>query len=156
MRLKNPFTYIGTKNRKNSHPKRKFFQKSFSKKLRAAKKQLSRSGYSVIFSVIIGRWTIFPLPPAAEGRMQAQAMPYSSGNCIPPVWRASPAKCAGKLRSPPSRTPTHKRPAAWYRTAADTASSRARRGQSSRRSTAAGNTPACGFSGRRYPKEARR
>ena len=29
---KNPFTYIGTKNRKNSHPKRKFFQKSFSKK----------------------------------------------------------------------------------------------------------------------------
>ena len=99
----------------------------FSKKLRAAKKQLSRSGYSVIFSVIIGRWTIFPLPPAAEGRMQAQAMPYSSGNCIPPVWRASPAKCAGKLRSPPSRTPTHKRRAAWYRTAADTASSRVRR-----------------------------
>jgi hypothetical protein len=31
MRLKNPFTYIGTKNRKNSHPKRKFFQKSFQK-----------------------------------------------------------------------------------------------------------------------------
>jgi hypothetical protein len=37
MRLKNPFTYIGTKNRKNSHPKRKIFQKN----LRAAKKQLS-------------------------------------------------------------------------------------------------------------------
>ena len=37
----------------------------FSKKLRAAKKQLSRSGYSVIFSVIIGRWTIFPPPPEA-------------------------------------------------------------------------------------------
>ena len=51
------------------------------------------------------------------------------------VWRASPAKCAGRLRSPPSRIPTHKRPAVWYRTAADTASSRARRGQSSRRST---------------------
>jgi len=31
MRLKNPFTYIGTKNRKNSHPKRKFFQKIFQK-----------------------------------------------------------------------------------------------------------------------------
>ena len=27
MRLKNPFTYIGTKNRKNSHPKRKIFSK---------------------------------------------------------------------------------------------------------------------------------
>ena len=37
---KNPFTYIGTKNRKNSHPKRKIFQKN----LRAAKKQLSRRG----------------------------------------------------------------------------------------------------------------
>ena len=49
-----------------------------------------------------------------------------------------------------------KRPAAWYRTAADTASSRAHRGQSSRRSTAAENTPACGFSGRRCPKAARR
>ena len=93
--------------------------------------------------------------PAAEGRMQAQAMPCSSGNCIPPVWRASPAKCAGKLRSPPSRTLTHKRRAAWYRTAADTASSRVRREQSSRRSTATGNTPACGFCGRRCPKAAR-
>ena len=31
MRLKNPFTYIGTKNRKNSHPKRKIFQKSFTR-----------------------------------------------------------------------------------------------------------------------------
>ena len=41
------------------------FSKKVSKKLRAAKKQLSRSGYSVIFSVIIGRWTIFPLPPEA-------------------------------------------------------------------------------------------
>ena len=28
MRLKNPFTYIGTKNRKNSHPKSKNFQKN--------------------------------------------------------------------------------------------------------------------------------
>ena len=77
MRLKNPFTYIGTKNRKNSHPKRKIFQnfsKKLTKKLRAAKKQLSRSGYSVIFSVIIGRWTIFPLPPAAPaGRRRCTA-----------------------------------------------------------------------------------
>ena len=40
---KKPFTYIGTKNRKNSHPKRKIFQKN----LRAAKKQLSGGGYSV-------------------------------------------------------------------------------------------------------------
>ena len=75
MQLKNPFTYIGTKNRKNSHPKCKFFEKKFSKKLRAAKKQLSRSGYSVIFSVIIGRWTIFPLPPAAEGRCRRKPCP---------------------------------------------------------------------------------
>ena len=154
MQLKNPFTYIVYRYKKSKKLSPKM--QIFSKKLRAAKKQLSRSGYSVIFSVIIGRWTIFPLPPEAEGRMQAQAMPYSSGNCIPPVWRVSPAKCAGKLRSPPSRTPTHKRRAAWYRTAADTASSRVRREQSSRRSTAAGNTPAFGFSGRRYPKEARR
>lgn len=61
MRLKNPFTYIGTKNRKNSHPKRKIFQKN----LRAAKKQLSRSEYSVIASVIIGKRIAFPPPPAA-------------------------------------------------------------------------------------------
>ena len=81
MRLKNPFTYIGTKNRKNSHPKRKIFQRFFknfskklTKKLRVAKKQLSRSGYSVIFSVIIGMWTIFPPPPAAPaGRKRCTA-----------------------------------------------------------------------------------
>ena len=29
--LKNPFAYIGTKNRKYSHPKRKIFQKSFTR-----------------------------------------------------------------------------------------------------------------------------
>ena len=36
MRLKNPFTYIGTKNRKNSHPKRKIFQKNFESRQKAA------------------------------------------------------------------------------------------------------------------------
>ncbi|MEQ3216210.1 hypothetical protein AAA088_09195, partial [Hominifimenecus microfluidus] len=55
---KNPFTYIGTKNRKNSHPKRKIFQKN----LRAAKKQLSRGECSVISSAISGTQAIFPLP----------------------------------------------------------------------------------------------
>ena len=59
---KNPFTYIGTKNRKNSHPKRKIFQKN----LRAAKKRLSRKGCSVIFSAISGKQTIFPSRPAVR------------------------------------------------------------------------------------------
>ena len=94
--------------------------------------------------------------PAAARRTQAQATPCGSGNCAHLFRSALLAKCAGKLRSPPSRTPKHKRPGVWCRTAADTASSRARRGQSSRRSTAAGNTPAGGFSGRRCPKAARR
>ena len=50
--------YIGTKNRKNSHPKRKIFQKN----LRAAKRQLSGSKCSVISSAISGKQAIFPLP----------------------------------------------------------------------------------------------
>ena len=70
LQLKNPFTYIGTKNRKNSHPKRKIFQKN----LRAAKKQLSESEYSVISSAISGKRTIFPPPPAAPaGRRRCTA-----------------------------------------------------------------------------------
>ena len=68
MRLKNPFTYIGTKNRKNSHPKRKIFQKN----LRAAKKQLSRSEYSVISSAISGKRTIF-LPPTIRPQRTCMA-----------------------------------------------------------------------------------
>ena len=94
--------------------------------------------------------------PAAARRTQAQATPCGSGRRVPPGWRAWPARCARRSRSPPSRTPRHKRLSVWYRTAADTASSRARREQSSHRSTAAENTSACGFSGRRYPKAARR
>ena len=53
-----PFTDIGTENRKNSHPKRKNFQK----KSRAAKKQLSGRGYSVIFSAQDRKRAAFPLP----------------------------------------------------------------------------------------------
>jgi len=49
---------IGTKNRKNSHPKRKIFQKI----LRAAKKQLSRGECSVISSARGGTQAIFPPP----------------------------------------------------------------------------------------------
>ena len=94
--------------------------------------------------------------PAAARRTQAQARPCGSGSRVPLFRPAWPAKCAGKLRWPPSRTPRHKRPGAWYRTAADTASSRARQGQSSRRSTAAGNMPVVRFSGRICPKAVRR
>ena len=94
--------------------------------------------------------------PAAARRKQAQAMPCGSGSCAHLLLPALLAKCAGKLRWPPSRTPTHRKRAVWYRTAADTASSRAHRGQSSHRSTAAENTPVAHFFGRRYPRAARR
>ena len=68
---KNPFTYIGTKNRKNSHPKRKIFQKN----LRAAKKQLSESKCSVISSAISGKRTAFPPPPAAPAGRRPHTAP---------------------------------------------------------------------------------
>ena len=80
---KNPFTYIGTKNRKNSHPKRKIFQKN----LRAAKKQLSRSGYSVIASAIIGKRTIFPPPPAAPAGRRPHTAPRRRRQSADYRWR---------------------------------------------------------------------
>ena len=144
MRLKNLFTYIGTKNRKNSHPKRKIFQKNFESRQKAALKEwifgyflrdnrkvdnlpaaprssppsradtpqtqstvrrCGSSAYSAphpsafshrqerewcrrrAISSCLTRsgWRECPRrcsrTPAAEGRMQAQAMPCSSGNC---------------------------------------------------------------------------
>ena len=72
---KNPFTYIGTKNQKNSHPKRKIFQKN----LRAAKKQLSGSGYSVISSARGGKRTAFPPPPAAPAGRRPRTAPRRRG-----------------------------------------------------------------------------
>ena len=50
------------------------FTLSFDQKLRAAKKQLSGSGYSVIASVIIGKRIAFLPPPAAPaGRRRCTA-----------------------------------------------------------------------------------
>ena len=96
MRLKNPFTYIGTKNRKNSHPKRKIFQKN----LRAAKKQLSGSRYSVISSAISGKQTTFPPPPAAPAGHRRYIAPIAAARCM----STAPTTASAFLNTPAHST----------------------------------------------------
>ena len=49
---KNPFTYIGTKNRKNSHPKRKIFQ-NFSKTFSNKRKTTIPHGFLFPYSTVL-------------------------------------------------------------------------------------------------------